>query len=246
MEELGLILKRDDRAVIDFKGGETEAWKRLRYYIWESDLIATYKETRNGLIGGDYSTKLSPWLALGAISPRSVFGEVKKYEAVRSKNSSTYWLVFELMWRDYFRFIAKKHGDRIFKITGIKQIDLRLNKDLNSFEKWKGGKTGIDFVDANMLELKRTGFMSNRGRQNVASYLVHDLKVNWTWGASYFETMLIDYDPCSNWGNWNYIAGTGNDPRKNRYFNIENQANKYDPYGNYKRYWLESKNLISK
>ncbi len=246
LEELGLILKRDDRAVIDFKGGETEAWKRLRYYIWESDLVAIYKETRNGLMGGDYSSKLSPWLAMGAISPRSVFWEVKKYEAVRSKNSSTYWLVFELMWRDYFRFIAKKHGSKVFRKTGIKQVDLPLKNDLNSFEKWKGGKTGVDFVDANMQELKQTGFMSNRGRQNVASYLVNDLKVNWTWGASYFETMLIDYDPCSNWGNWNYIAGTGNDPRKNRYFNIENQSNKYDPSGNYIRYWLESKNLISK
>ena len=82
--------------------------------------------------------------------------------------------------------------------------------------------------------------MSNRGRQNVASYLIHDLGVNWTWGAAWFENRLIDYDSSSNWLNWAYIAGVGNDPRKGRHFNIENQSAQYDPKGRYVRYWLDS------
>ena len=88
-----------------------------------------------------------------------------------------------------------------------------------------------------MRELAKTGFMSNRGRQNVASFLVKDLRVNWQMGADYFESVLLDYDPCSNWGNWNYIAGVGSDPKENRYFNILNQAKRYDAKGEYVKLW---------
>jgi deoxyribodipyrimidine photo-lyase len=108
------------------------------------------------------------------------------------------------------------------------------------FEKWKNGNTGIDFVDANMIELKLTGFMSNRGRQNVASYLCHNLKLDWRYGAAYFEEQLIDYDVCSNWGNWMYVAGVGNDPRENRVFNMEKQAAMYDHDQSYRNLWLQS------
>ena len=82
-----------------------------------------------------------------------------------------------------------------------------------------------------MRELNATGFMSNRGRQIVASFLVNDLGIDWTWGASYFESQLVDYDVCSNWGNWMYVGGVGNDPRENRYFNILRQASNYDKRG---------------
>jgi len=105
------------------------------------------------------------------------------------------------------------------------------------FDLWAIGKTGVPFVDANMRELTATGWMSNRGRQNVASFLVRDLKVNWQMGAEYFESQLIDYDTCSNWGNWNYVAGVGSDPREDRYFNILTQAKNYDPLGDYVRLW---------
>src|SRR5690606_25977707 len=109
---------------------------------------------------------------------------------------------------------------------------------LELFSRWADGKTGIPFIDANMKELALTGFMSNRGRQNVASFLVNDLKLNWQLGAEWFEAHLIDYDPSSNWGNWNYIAGVGNDPRQDRVFNIINQAKRYDPEGTYVKTWL--------
>jgi len=103
------------------------------------------------------------------------------------------------------------------------------------FDRWTQGRTG--FVDANLRELAATGFMSNRGRQNAASYLIHDLRQNWRWGAAWFEHQLIDHDPASSWGNWKYIVGTGTDVR-DRAFDVAQQAQRYDPKGRYVRTWL--------
>ena len=89
-----------------------------------------------------------------------------------------------------------------------------------------------------MIELKNTGWMSNRGRQNVASYLTKNLNIDWRMGASYFESMLIDYDVHSNYGNWMYVAGVGNDPR-DRVFNVKLQAERYDPNGKFQNLWLQ-------
>lgn len=241
MEDLGLSFQHiDSRAVMIFKGGESQAISRLNHYFFESKCISDYKETRNGLIGADYSSKFSPWLALGCISPRFIYAQLQQYEEEFGANDSTYWLVFELLWRDYFRFMMKKHQSKLFGQSGIKNNKVKLFSDnVQKLHSWIEGKTGIDFVDANMIELKLTGFMSNRGRQNVASYLCNDLKLDWRMGAAYFEQQLIDYDVCSNWGNWAYLAGVGNDPRDNRYFNIDKQAAVYDKNSNYRNLWLK-------
>ncbi|MBL0340465.1 MAG: DASH family cryptochrome [Bacteroidetes bacterium] len=223
---------------LNLKGGEAAALARLKYYLWDGDHLKNYKSTRNGMIGSEYSTKLSPYLALGCISPRRIYFEVKKYETTRVSNDSTYWLIFELLWRDYFRFMFKKHGNRYFKVGGFKDKVFSFGEDQEvQFASWQQGTTGATFIDACMKELNATGFLSNRGRQNAASYLINDLKVNWTWGAMYFEEKLIDYSPSSNWGNWAYIAGVGNDPRENRYFNPLKQAKEYDPEAIYTQYW---------
>ena len=242
LDELGLeFINIDSRAAIQFKGGETEAIKRLNYYFFETKCISNYKETRNGMVGADYSSKFSAWLALGCISPRFIYDELKKYELQFGANQSTYWLIFELLWRDYFRFMMKKHNAKFFQQAGIQDKGMSINKhNTQELQKWINGETDVDFVDANMIELKHTGFMSNRGRQNVASYLCNDLKLDWRYGAAYFEQQLIDYDVCSNWGNWAYLAGVGNDPRGNRYFNIEKQAADYDKDKKYRNLWLKS------
>jgi deoxyribodipyrimidine photo-lyase len=231
----------DSRAVLQFKGGESEGLKRMQDYFWENDALRTYKETRNGLLGANYSSKFSAWIALGCLSPRKVYWEIKKYEKVRIANESTYWLIFELLWRDYFRFMFKKYGTKFFLKAGFKgHAPAEAPNQRELFERWKTGQTGVPFIDANMRELNTTGFMSNRGRQNVASYLVKDLQVNWTWGAAYFEEQLIDYCPANNWGNWAYLAGVGNDPREDRYFNTAKQTQLYDPAGKYVQFWNDA------
>lgn len=229
-----LATEPDTRSAFPFKGGEVEASRRLHHYLWGSDAVASYFETRNGLIGTDYSTKLSAWLALGCISPRQVFAELKHYERLRRANKSTYWVVFELLWRDYFRYVALRHGRALFAKHGFNGKLAEAKPDQEALESWKHGRTGDAFVDANMREFLATGFMSNRGRQNVASFLVHDLRQDWREGADWFERHLIDYDPCSNWCNWAYVAGVGNDPRPDRRFNTQRQAEMYDPDGAYR------------
>jgi len=221
-----------------YRGGESAAISRLKHYFWEVEGLSNYKETRNQLLGLDYSSKFSPYLAQGCLSPKFIYAELKRYESKVKKNNSTYWLFFELLWRDFFRLMGKKHGNKIFQIRGPKNIDKSWTEDSEAFNAWATGNTGIPFIDANMRELYSTGFMSNRGRQNVASFLVNDLGINWLLGAEYFESLLVDYDPCSNYGNWNYLAGVGSDPRENRHFNILSQAKRYDPEGAYIKHWL--------
>ncbi len=227
----------DERAAIRFHGGSTAAFERVDHYFWETDSVAQYKETRNGLIGEDYSTKFSPWLANGSISAREIYDDLERYESEVVSNNSTYWVKFELLWRDYFKYVAMRYGPKIFFPGGIQDKSVNWKNNPKVFKKWALGQTGDDFVDANMRELLFTGFMSNRGRQNVASYLVHRLRQDWRMGAAWFESLLVDYDVASNYGNWMYAAGVGNDPR-DRVFNTRRQAEMYDDNGAYRALWL--------
>ena len=236
-------------------GGESAAKRRLKYYLWVADCLGSYFETRNGMLGSDYSSKFSPWLAHGCLSPRYVAAECVRYEAKRKKNKSTYWMVWELTVRDYTRYKCLKLGDRIF--TGrFKHKDesqsgqgwvlpLGWRRPVHEqgalpflaqmaeemLARWKGGMTGVPLVDANMRELASTGFMSNRGRMNVASYLIKNLGLDWRLGADHFESLLLDYDICINWGNWMGMGTVGR-----RTFNMIKQANEYDPRGDYVRH----------
>jgi deoxyribodipyrimidine photo-lyase len=226
------------KTAFPFHGGESEALKRIDEYFFKSKKVAVYKKTRNGLIGKDYSTKFSPWLANGSLSAKTIYWKIKDFENEFGSNQSTYWVIFELVWRDYFKYISLKHGSKIFKIGGILEKNYTWNADRSIIENWKNGKTKDDFVNANMIELKETGWMSNRGRQNVASYFAKELLQDWRIGAAYFESMLLDYDVHSNYGNWMYVAGVGNDPR-DRKFNTKLQADRYDSNHKFRKLWLE-------
>ena len=239
METLGFTdFKMDSRTAFPFRGGENEAMKRLQNYFWETKKLSVYKLTRNGLIGTNFSSKFSPWLANGSISAKTIYWEIVKYEQQIGKNESTYWLIFELIWRDYFKYISLKNGSSIFKIGGIldKKYDWKTNQ--SAINHWINGTTDEPFVNANMIELQQTGWMSNRGRQNVASFFAKELLIDWRIGAAYFEAMLIDYDVHSNYGNWMYVSGVGNDPR-DRKFNIKLQASNYDGQSKFQKLWLQ-------
>lgn len=239
LNDLGLdAVEVDARTAFPFRGGEVEALKRIQHYFWETQKLAYYKKTRNGLVGKDYSSKLSAWLANGSISPRTIYMEVKRFEKEITKNQDTYWLIFELIWRDYFKYVSLKYTSHIFHIGGILEKHYDWNRSKIALTQWVNGTTREPFVNANMKELLRTGWMSNRGRQNVASFWSKELEQDWRIGAAYFESILVDYDVHSNWGNWMYNSGVGNDPR-NRKFNIKSQAERYDTNGKYQKLWLQ-------
>ncbi|WP_299056523.1 DASH family cryptochrome [uncultured Polaribacter sp.] len=226
------------KTAFPFFGGETEALKRIDAYFFETKKVAFYKKTRNGLIGTDYSTKFSAWLANGSISAKTIYYKIKEFEAEFGANQSTYWVIFELIWRDYFKYISLKYDTKIFKIGGILDKEYQWYNYQKDINKWIHGETKDDFVNANMIELQQTGWMSNRGRQNVASYFAKELLLDWRIGAAYFESVLIDYDVHSNYGNWMYVAGVGNDPR-DRKFNTQLQAERYDANHKFRKLWLE-------
>lgn len=228
----------DPRASLAFNGGEVAGLARLDDYVFGRRALAHYKQSRNGLVGADYSSKLSPWLAQGSLSARQVHAAVRDYERRFGSNASTTWLVFELLWRDFFEFSAARHGADLFRRGGIRQRPAQGRHHLADFRRWCEGRTGDPFVDAGMTELAATGYLGNRARQNVASYLVHDLGIDWRWGAAWFEHQLLDYAPASNYGNWQYIAGVGHDPRPLRRFDTVAQAQRYDRDAAYRARWL--------
>lgn len=237
----------------DYAGGETAGLTHLENYF-SHHYAGTYRQTRNALDGIENSTKFSPWLALGCVSPKTIYRHLKQFEAHRGANDSTYWIYFELLWREYFYWKCLTLGTSLF---GQASNDLSNEQLLDttagaSFASWKSGNTNFPIVDACMRQLNATGYMSNRGRQLVASCLINELGIDWRHGAAYFESQLIDYDVASNWGNWAYIAGALNSQAtqnankqnaanqsqsKSRHFDLVKQTEMYDPEHTFINKW---------
>ncbi|PWN48921.1 cryptochrome [Violaceomyces palustris] len=269
LESNALLQQRHPASAFPLRGGETSALDRLDWYFvrgksadssrWgkaDPPPVARYKQTRNNLLGHAYSTKMSPFLAYGSISPRQIWEALDAHEEKFGEDQNTYWVRFELLWRDYFFFVAEKFGNLLYELGGFelvtdprqaakkvedgwwKKWDPLRDGPENEMTRLLEGRTGIPFIDANILELRESGFMSNRGRQNIASFLSKDLGYDWRIGAEFFQSHLIDYDPTSNYGNWQYVAGVGNDPRASRQFNTIKQAKDYDSHGEYVKMWI--------
>ncbi|KAG5931358.1 hypothetical protein E4U60_006157 [Claviceps pazoutovae] len=252
-----------------FVGGESEAWKRV-IHLAKSGAMTLYKDTRNGMVGSDYSTKLAGYLSLGCITARQVHEELLKLEDGKrdeyknargygeGENEGTKGVRFELLWRDYMRLCTAKFGRKLFRLSGFRH-DESYQKTWNTpneeaaaidqnpppavvseiLERFKNGTTGMGLVDASQRELYLTGYTSNRARQNVASFLAKHLEIDWRYGAEWYEMLLVDYDVSSNWANWQYVSGVGNDPRGDaRTFNPVKQAFDYDKSGTFVRSWI--------
>lgn len=222
-----------------FAGGETAALAHISQYF-STSRVSSYKATRNGLSGTGYSSKFSPWLATGALSVRTACAALQRYEQTHGADDGSYWLWFELLWRDYFRLMHLKHGAKFFRARGLRDDAPLPRHNARGFSHWCTGTTGEPLVDAGMRELNATGYLSNRLRQMVASYLIYDLNGDWRAGAAWFESQLLDYDVYSNHGNWLYIAGLGTDPRGGRRFNPEKQTRDHDPHGHYRALWASA------
>lgn len=224
-----------------FHGGERPGLDWLNRYIWEEKAISHYKDTRNALTGEFGSSHFSPWLAWGCLSPRQIWHEILKYEASYGETEQTYWLRFELLWREYFHWSMHAHSERLFIRSGIQRKpqkdSIKVSTRDHHWQAWCQATTGVPMIDAGLRELRSTGFVSNRLRQNMASYFIHQLKLDWRLGARWFEMHLCDFDVASNYGNWAYLAGVGHDPRPVREFNLNKQLHQYDPELVHIRQW---------
>ena len=216
---------------------DEEVREAVRVYFCEKKLASTYFETRNQLTGKDFSTRFSAFLSCGALDVQFLYNEVRRFEAEHGSNKSTTWIVYELLWREYFYWHYQKHQSAYFSENGIKGP-----KDFSAVRCYSRdeleGLKAHPFFHAALKELTSTGFLSNRARQMFASIWLNDLGLNWRSGARLFEEHLIDYDVYSNFGNWMYLAGVGVDPRGRRYFDIDKQLHSYDPNGDYLRKFL--------
>ncbi len=231
-----------------FPAGELEAQTRLEEFLHKK--IYAYANDRNRM-DLDGTSSLSPYLRFGMIGLRQCVGAAKQAEgqarSAEAKRNAEIWLN-ELIWREFYIQILY-HFPHVAKESfnpALKHIPWRNN--VEEFEKWKAGETGVPIVDAAMRQLKSIGWMHNRARMIVASFLVKDLLIDWRWGEAWFMENLLDGDLAANNGGWQWTAGTGTDAAP--YFRIFNpvlQSVKFDPHGNYIRKWIpELKELDEK
>lgn len=249
LRELGFsdeeILEADEsreKSAIPWRGGESIALARVQQYLWERSALKQYVGTTDWTASGkcgasnDQTSKLSPYLAFGCLSPRLLYWEICRFEkGNRCKGAKG--LINSLLWRDFYRFIVFfAWGDRMYHLYGPMSCgsvpgghkrptkwcckhynnlfggsDPRLwtwEKDFSKFRRWAEGRTGYPFVDAAMTELKETGYMLHLNRETVGWFFVRDLQLDWRLAAEWFESRLLDYDCVLNWGNWAYFILT--------------------------------------
>ena len=207
-------------------GGETAGLARLR--AWSSETLERYDQVHNDL-AGDATSRISAFLHFGCLSPTEV-------ATILRGRAGAAAFVRQLCWRDFYHQVLAARPEAAhhdYRSRG----DV-WNVDSDSFVAWQEGRTGYPLVDAAMRQLRREGFMHNRARMVVASFLTKDLHIDWRLGAAHFMQLLVDGDVASNQLNWQWTAGTGTDSNPNRIFNPVVQGRRFDPSGDYIRRYL--------
>lgn len=221
-----------------FKGGEGEGLKKLDEFIKSNFKVSSLKANKRNkdevLI-----THLSPYINAGVLSPKTLYESINQFMGNKFHSNRASCIIHGLMRRDFLKLLEKKYKTRIFEKTGIKGNEqYELKPEMDKFWLWANAKTGIPIVDAFMRELNNTGFISYEGRRILSQFLIEELHVSWELGAEYFQSKLVDYNPCSNWGNWNIMAGVAYDTKEDRYCSIITKARKLDPHGDFVRKWI--------
>jgi deoxyribodipyrimidine photo-lyase len=209
------------------RGGEREGRRRLDG--WLSDGLHEYERRRVDL-AGEGTSRLSPYLHFGCLSPTEIVTRARAAGAVAEP------FVRQLCWRDFYLQLlaANPHTSR----EDLHPRDRDWSDDAEALESWRAGQTGQPIVDAAMRQLSAEGWLHNRARLIVASFLTKTLSIDWRLGAAVFSDLLVDGDVASNVGNWQWVAGTGVDTRPNRTFNPIRQARRFDPSGDYVRRYV--------
>ena len=207
-------------------GGESEGRRRMRAFL--RDGLAGYEDAHDDL-AADLTSGLSPYLRFGCVSVLELLREAR----ARPGGGA---FARQLCWRDF-------HHQVLAAFPALPRRDYRPRGDRwsrsrRAFDAWREGRTGVPIVDAAMRQLLREGRVHNRARMVAASFLVKDLYLDWRWGAGHFWDLLVDGEIANNAGNWQWVAGTGNDTRPNRVFNPSRQAARFDPEGEYVRRYV--------
>ena len=211
----------DDIAV---RGGREEALVRFKKIMTDYSTFRDYP-------GLDKTTKLSAYIKFGCVSIREVFNNYKNVKELQR----------ELIWREFYANILYYFPHVLGNSFKQKYDNVKWTNNKEWFKKWCQGKTGYVMVDAGMNQLNKTGWMHNRLRMITAMFLTKDLLIDWRWGEKYFATKLVDYDPASNNGGWQWSASTGTDSQPYfRIFNPELQLKRYDKDYEYIRTWIPS------
>jgi deoxyribodipyrimidine photo-lyase len=208
------------------RGGEREARRRLTR--WARLGLSGYGSNHDDLAGDDTS-RLSPFLHFGCISARTILERCRDHPGGEE-------FIRQLCWRDFHRQVLADRPD--LPRADYRPRGDRWRRSRKDADAWRAGLTGYPIVDAGMRQLAREGFMHNRARLIVASFLTKTLYIDWRRGASHFASLLLDADVANNVGNWQWVAGTGNDTRPNRVLNPLRQAERFDPHGDYVRLYV--------
>ena len=229
-------------AGVPFEAGEAAAQRRLTAFVEGADpAVYRYADERNRL-DLDGTSGLSPYLRFGMLSPRqavvAALMAIAEARNTPARQGAETWLN-ELIWREFYLNIIY-HFPRVREASFRPEYNhIRWSNDETAFEAWRQGRTGYPVVDAAMRQLAETGWLHNRARMIVASFLVKDLLIDWRWGERWFMQHLVDGDPAANNGGWQWTAGVGVDAAP--YFRIFNpvlQSQKFDPAGVYIHRWL--------
>ena len=235
------VSDRDPRSAFPFHGGEHSALARLQTYVFASGGLRSYKASRNGLVGTEFSAKFSPFLSVGSLSVRRIWDALLRYQALHGIDEGSEAMKLELLWREFFLWSEQLHGAAFHAPGGLQGRPPKWEENRERFRRWTLADSGHPLIDAQLRELLATGYLSNRGRQWVASHFINELRLPWTWGARFFEWALIDAHPALNSGNWAYLAGVGSDPRSfggsPRRFDLERQQRRYDPEQTHQQQW---------
>ncbi len=198
-------------------GGEAAALQQMAHFLHSHSSVA------------DYSV-LSPYVAVGSLSPATLYHAVKAIGPDASAKKRSEQVILRLMWRDYYRFMFKKYGNRFFHSGGLTDNPpATYTNDSDNFDKWTRGDSGCAIVDKGICQLNETGHIPHHLRVIVASYLLPELGVFWLNGAAWFEEKLIDYSPATNYGNWAHLAGVGSSPKDNKPVDIKKLSAQFYP-----------------
>ncbi|WP_405145176.1 DNA photolyase family protein [Sphaerisporangium sp. NBC_01403] len=224
--EPGELPVRPRKPYGNLRGGETAARRRLD--LWLKLCLADYAEGHDAL-AEDQTSMLSPYLRFGCVSPSEVAARAMDHVGADD-------FVRQLCWRDFYHQVALAFPD--LPRRDYRPRRTHWNDDEDAAQAWREGMTGVPIVDAGMRQLLAEGWMHNRARMIVGSFLTKRLMIHWRVGGEHFAELLLDGDIPNNWGNWQWVAGTGNDTRPNRVLNPLRQAHRFDADGAYVRRYV--------